>query len=164
MEERLGSILERVLDRLGMKRRLKEATVLTVWGQEVGPKLARMTRALQVEQGVLIVSVRNSVWANELGFFKRELIKRVNARIGEGTIKDIRFVVGVPPGMLRAEVAPEETETEEATLGEYVSTSRRQEKQEPRAAAFQLDEATIADPRLRTALEGLVRTLGVGKK
>jgi predicted nucleic acid-binding Zn ribbon protein len=84
------------MERLQLEPVLREARALTLWPEVVGPQLAAATRAENVREGVLSVVTRTSSWAFELTFHKERILKALNARLGRGTVRDIRFRVGCP--------------------------------------------------------------------
>jgi hypothetical protein len=91
---RLGVDMERVLGGREMLRKLKEHTAPIVWKEVVGEQIAAATEVLGVSGGVLRVSTKSSVWANELTFYKTDLLKRLNAKLGTPrvpVITDIHF-------------------------------------------------------------------------
>lgn len=92
--EKLSGSLDKVLRRLGLKKRVKERKALQVWQEAAGSKLARCTRPLTVKEGILFVLVANSSWAQHLTFFKPNLLQKINHRLQGNIIKDIHFQVG----------------------------------------------------------------------
>ncbi len=93
--ERLKDPLEKFLRRLGLKGKVKERRALQVWPEAAGSKLASVTRALTVKEGILFVQVANSSWAQHLTFFKPALMRKINRNLQGNYIKDIHFQVGL---------------------------------------------------------------------
>lgn len=87
----LASVLDGVLDRMGLRHGLMEHRALAVWAECIGPSLAGRTAAIHVRQGVLLVAVDSPAWASELSRRKKELLGRLATRLGERVIMDIRF-------------------------------------------------------------------------
>ncbi len=94
----IGGLVASNLDRLQIARKIKEHTAPLVWAEVVGPQLAGATEVIGIENGVLRVSTRSSMWATELTFYKLDIIARLNTRLGaprDGSaplITDIHFV------------------------------------------------------------------------
>jgi len=61
------------------------------WATVVGPQVAGVTQVEAVRDGVLIVRVKNSVWANELTLLKEDMLRRLNSKLGGRVLTDIRF-------------------------------------------------------------------------
>ncbi len=92
----IAKLLGEGLRGLQIERKIKEHTAPLVWAEVVGPQVAGSTQILGVSDGVLRVSAKSAVWANELTFYKTDILKRLNLRLN-GTpsppyiIKDIHF-------------------------------------------------------------------------
>ena len=76
----------------GLDKGVKQNTALLIWDEVVGEKIAENTSAEKVEHGTLTIKVDNSSWRQELVFKKKEIIDKLNSRIGKKTIKEIRFI------------------------------------------------------------------------
>jgi predicted nucleic acid-binding Zn ribbon protein len=78
-----------------LQARLAPATTLaraqSAWTPIVGPLIAANTTPTAEREGILMVSCAASVWAQELELMRPELIDRINARLGPGTIRDLRL-------------------------------------------------------------------------
>ena len=91
--ESLQFVLSRLFKRLGLDDELQGWKAVEDWARVVGPRVARHTRAIAFEQGVLRVEVEGSAWMHELGYLKHDLIKAVNRELGSDRVRDVRFVV-----------------------------------------------------------------------
>ena len=91
--EALGGVLGRLFRRLGIEDELQGWKAVEDWEGAVGPRVARHTRAVGFEKGVLRVEVEGSAWMHELGYLKQELIQAINRDLGAARVRDIRFVV-----------------------------------------------------------------------
>lgn len=87
------SVLETIVNRLGLRAGLSRHRIISLWPRIVGPGVARHTRATEVRGSVICVEVDSSVWMNELAAIKSTLLEKVNALLDEGAapITDIRF-------------------------------------------------------------------------
>jgi predicted nucleic acid-binding Zn ribbon protein len=88
----LGSALETLIDGLGIQGKLREYDAVVFWEKIVGERIAKMTTATKIVQGVLIVQVKTSTWRNELTLRKAEIKQRLNEFAGKEIVKDIRFL------------------------------------------------------------------------
>ncbi len=92
---RIGVVLESVLKKLGLDRRLREAKISQEWARIVGAKIAQHSKPVAVKGRVLFVNVDSSVWLSELRrFFKEKMLEQLHSELGEERIRDIRFRIG----------------------------------------------------------------------
>ena len=72
--------------------RIKEQHALSCWDEIVSPEVLRHTQTQKIARGVLHVLTTSPAWSQELSFLKSSLIEKLNQKLGEGIIHDIRFV------------------------------------------------------------------------
>ncbi|MBM4257096.1 MAG: DUF721 domain-containing protein [Deltaproteobacteria bacterium] len=100
-----SDILGGLIPNLTNSARWREYQVWRVWEEVVGGTLARKARPNKIQNGKLFVTVASSVFMQELQFVKWRLRERLNQTLGEGTVKEIMFVIGpVQAVALRSEV------------------------------------------------------------
>ncbi|HVO76566.1 MAG TPA: DUF721 domain-containing protein, partial [Candidatus Bathyarchaeia archaeon] len=59
---RVGEILPRVLEIMGLDDKFEEARLMQGWAEVVGPVVAKKSRPRMLRDGILIIEVENSVW------------------------------------------------------------------------------------------------------
>jgi predicted nucleic acid-binding Zn ribbon protein len=91
---RLASAITDLADRLAPKTPL--ADVQRVWPAAVGAVIAREATPTAERGGVLTVTCRSSVWAQELDLMGPELVARLNSALGETRIERLRCVAAAP--------------------------------------------------------------------
>jgi len=91
---KLSSIIENVLKSKGWDTAIKEHRVFSIWEEAVGTLIFGNARPKDITRGILFVTVRNSVWSQELSLRKTEIINRLNDKLGKEYIKDIKFIQG----------------------------------------------------------------------
>ena len=91
--ESLGGVLDRLLARLGLDEELRGWQAVEQWPQVVGDRVARHTRAVGIQRGVLRVEVDGSAWMHELQYLRTELIRTVNRALGSDRVREIAFVI-----------------------------------------------------------------------
>ena len=96
--ERIGKILDSLVDTLGLKKKMDDEKVMALWEKVVNRKIAERTRPIKIQGSKLLVEVSGSSWRNELTFLKPELIRKLNSLVGRVVIDDIIFVAGVGRG------------------------------------------------------------------
>jgi len=87
----IGSAIDELVQSLGIKKKIQEYDAVVYWESVVGERIAQMTTATRILQGVLFVHVKTSTWRNELTLRKKEIIDKLNTVIGINAVKDIKF-------------------------------------------------------------------------
>ncbi len=84
--------LKKLLNRLGLSERLNEQEVLAAWREIVGDFLAEHSSPVSLREGILIITVLQPTVRYELDrSWKPEILRKIQARFGAKTVKDIRF-------------------------------------------------------------------------
>ena len=87
----IGSAMDELVKSLGIQKKLQEYEAVLYWEKAVGERIAKMTTATRIMQGVLFVHVKTSTWRNELTLRKKEIIDKLNLIVGLEVVKDIKF-------------------------------------------------------------------------
>lgn len=87
----MGLALDELINDLGIKSRLRECDAIECWEIVVGEHIAKMAMVTRISKGILYVKVNTSTLRNELVLRKRELITKLNTKVGECVVKDIKF-------------------------------------------------------------------------
>lgn len=87
-----GSVIQNLLDQLGVRDQVEESKVVLIWPEVVGQTIARVTEAQAIEHGVLTVKVSNATWRHELTYLKREITTNLNRALGKSLVSDIKFL------------------------------------------------------------------------
>jgi predicted nucleic acid-binding Zn ribbon protein len=87
----VGSAIDELVKSLGIQKKLQEYDAVLYWEMVVGDRIARMTTATRILQGVLFVQVKTSTWRNELALRKKEIKDKLNTLLGAEIVKDIKF-------------------------------------------------------------------------
>lgn len=90
----MGSLISDMFKGMEIETRVKEQTCLLIWDEVVGERIASSAQPEFVRDGKLFVTAKSSVWANELTFYKQELVEKLNRRVGGSVIKEIIFKSG----------------------------------------------------------------------
>jgi predicted nucleic acid-binding Zn ribbon protein len=91
---RVGDVLRERIAALGWDRRLREEEVLTGWDEAVGPQIAAHAQPSHVVNRRLTVVTASPVWTQQLALLKPELLRRIAASFGPGSVTDLYFVTG----------------------------------------------------------------------
>ncbi len=87
----MGQALERLTRSLGIGKMLDEYGVLEVWGPVVGERIAAVSTALRIENGVLFIGVTTAPWRAELSMQRQDIMRKINAAVGKEVVREIRF-------------------------------------------------------------------------
>ena len=87
----VSRILADVLRESGLEDRLQERGPLLRWAEVVGEEIARHTRAVDLEEGELVLEADHGAWRQEVTMLVPEIVAKFNARFGEGTVTGIRW-------------------------------------------------------------------------
>ena len=108
----LGSSLDHLLKRLDRKSGggLLQTRAAQAWYQMDGDSVSSHTTGAHLRDGEMVIYVDSSVWATELSALAEEYRTRINAEIGEESVRSMRFVVSRKVGeQRRVEQAEEES-------------------------------------------------------
>lgn len=90
----IGDILSKNMVALSGRVDLELLTLWKSWTEAVGEEVARHTRPKAFKGSLLIVTVDSSVWIHHLSMMKDEIIARINKKLGEEILREIRFSIG----------------------------------------------------------------------
>jgi len=90
---RVGEILPRVLELMGLDDKFEEARLIQGWAEVVGPVIAQRSRPRVLRDGILFIEVESSVWMQELWFHQRQIIERLKKEFPKVEVKVIRLEI-----------------------------------------------------------------------
>lgn len=90
--DRIGSILNKTFQELGIVKPVHRYQALHLWPQTVGERISRVTEPRKVRGEKLFVKVTSDSWRHELVYHEKHIIDRLNERIGENAIKEIIWI------------------------------------------------------------------------
>ena len=91
---RLDDVLKGLLKQSPLNDGLERQEVLSCWPEVVGTEIARHSRAVSLQDGLLLVQVDGSVWAQELALLRNRIVSAFAERLGDGAVREIRFHSG----------------------------------------------------------------------
>jgi predicted nucleic acid-binding Zn ribbon protein len=90
----ISEVLGKLLPKLGIETRIKEADILTAWSGIVGDFIAQHSQPERLDRGTLLIRVMQSSVRYELDrVWKPEIVRKLRERFGERTIRDIKFIL-----------------------------------------------------------------------
>ena len=90
--QKIGTAINLFLKKNNLEKGVKQNSALIIWGSVVGLEISKNTKPDKVELGILTIKATNATWRQELFFKNKEIIKKLNTRLGENTIKEIRYI------------------------------------------------------------------------
>jgi predicted nucleic acid-binding Zn ribbon protein len=73
-----------------------EELACKAWPAAVGKRIASHTRAVSLTGGRLVVDVEDAIWQRQLLSLKGQLLKRLEAVLGDETVGNIEFRLAIP--------------------------------------------------------------------
>jgi len=89
----LAEVMPGVLRHLNLGQVIEGQKVVEKWQEVAGREISQHTRALEFDKGVLLVSVDNTGWMNQLAFLKPKLLDKYAKLVRRGLVRDVRFVL-----------------------------------------------------------------------
>ncbi|PYK81300.1 MAG: hypothetical protein DME38_00475 [Verrucomicrobia bacterium] len=87
-----GVLLPKLMQKLGLKERLRESEVIDAWSSIVGEFIAAHSAPVALREGVLYVRVLQPSLHYELErVVKTQVLRKLKQRFGGKTIRDLRF-------------------------------------------------------------------------
>ena len=92
VDEKLQDLLAPALRSLGVNGQVRDAQLVDLFAELVGPALSSMCRAERLERDCLVVATSNSALAHQLQLESVALIESINKRLGSTIVRRFRFV------------------------------------------------------------------------
>lgn len=91
----VGELLAGALAKIGKTQQQQTSIVLEAWPEIIGPQLAQMAQAVSINNGVLMVKVKNSALHSLLSRHdKHRILSMIQQRFPAAGIKNILFRIG----------------------------------------------------------------------
>ncbi|MCB0792194.1 MAG: DUF721 domain-containing protein [Flavobacteriales bacterium] len=81
-----------MVDSFGLREKLDEQEVASIWDEVAGGMVARHTKDLSLKRGRLTVTVDSAPLRQELSYLKEQLIDRLNERFGREVVREVVLV------------------------------------------------------------------------
>ena len=90
--QQLKKVLKKAIKESGFKKALDQEDAVFIWGEVVGKNISKVTEVKGADKGTLVVKTESATWRQELHMQKKEIINKINKKIGSIAIKEIRFI------------------------------------------------------------------------
>ena len=88
----LSEALVGFLRESGLEQSVLEVQIADVWPQVMGETVQKLTRSVEVKDGVLYVRVNSAALKTQLFENRFELVRKLNDAVGAQVIKDCRIL------------------------------------------------------------------------
>ncbi len=137
----VGDLLSTVFNGTPAEKRLDEGKIWLVWDAAVGKQIAAKARPMGFRDGTLTVAVASAPWMQQLTFLKKQIIQKVNERLGRDLVQDLYLKAG------RQKILLPQTESVKMP---------RQQPTEDQIRQVAEQTASISDPELHEAFARLL--------
>lgn len=86
----LDAAIDGLIADTGWELAVAAGSVFGRWAQIVGPDLAAHTAPDGLADGELVVTADSTAWATQLRLLAGELVRRLNAELGDGTVRRVK--------------------------------------------------------------------------
>ena len=86
-----GAVLDRLMKARGWEKPKAEATVFGAWERVVGPEIAKHSRPIKLDAGVLTVEAESTAWATQLRMLAATLLKNIAAQVGHNVVTKLNI-------------------------------------------------------------------------
>jgi len=90
--EPLADAIGGLIDTQGWSLAAATGSVFGRWAEIVGPELADHTSPEKLRDGELTVAADSTAWATQVRLLAAQLVRRLNAELGTGTVQRVRVV------------------------------------------------------------------------
>ena len=86
-----GDVLARLMRARGWEKPKAEATVFGAWERVVGPEIAKHSRPVKLDGGVLTVEAESTAWATQLRLLAAGLLKSIAGEVGHNVVTKLNI-------------------------------------------------------------------------
>ncbi len=90
-DQTLGEAMDRLVDAYGLREKLDEQAVASLWDELAGGMVARRTVAVKLRRGKLYIKVDSAPLRQELTYMRDGLIKTINEKMGRVVVEKIQL-------------------------------------------------------------------------
>ena len=92
--DHIGPVMKSVVNEFYKKADQGILKISAVWQEVVGEAIAANTKPATMKGKLLIVNVSSSIWVQELHFMKKDLVQKLNERVGAYLVEEVKFKIG----------------------------------------------------------------------
>lgn len=88
----ISSVIGKIMSSFGISKTYYGWMVVEKWPEIVGKELAKRSKAIRFEDGVLFVAITDDVWRQEISMKSDEIIAQIHSYPFGRSIKQIRLI------------------------------------------------------------------------
>lgn len=88
----IGDALVAFLRDSALEKPLLERQVIELWPELMGPTIGKMTRSVEMKDGVLVIRLSSAALRSELFECRKDLVRKLNEKIGAEVVNDVRLL------------------------------------------------------------------------
>lgn len=88
----IKSVLSQVLENHNLETQIQDINIFQKWSVLVGASLAKQCKPISIEDDILYIKAKNSIWMSELTKRQSELVDLINDKIACQRIKKIILI------------------------------------------------------------------------
>nr|WP_203782693.1 DciA family protein [Actinoplanes rishiriensis] len=96
-----GAVLDRLMKARGWEKPKAEATVFGAWERVVGPDIAKHSRPVKLDGGVLTVEAESTAWATQLRLLAATLLRNIASEVGHNVVTKLNIHGPAAPSWTR---------------------------------------------------------------
>ncbi|MBJ8342556.1 DUF721 family protein [Antrihabitans sp. YC3-6] len=98
-----GSLTGSIAKSRGWSGKVAEGTVFGRWPQVVGEDIASHAEPTTLKDGVLSIAAESTAWATQLRMMQGQILAKINAAVGHGSVTSLRITGPVAPSWRKGE-------------------------------------------------------------
>ncbi len=76
----------------GLEQSVLDVQIEEIWPQVIGETVAKLTRSIEMKNGLLVVHINSAALKAQLFENRFELVRKLNEAVGANVIKDCRIL------------------------------------------------------------------------
>ncbi len=88
----IQKVLNKLLKSYNIEKEVKKEQLFENWEIIIGKNLSEKCIPMKIEDNILFLKAKNSVWGNELNLRQKDLLTLIHEKTGNKIIKKLRFL------------------------------------------------------------------------
>lgn len=88
----VGQAIDKLISLYKLEGKLNEVAIQDVWEDLLGKPIALRTTEIYIKKNILFLKIESAPLKNELWLAKDKLLERLNQKLGNTLLKEIKFI------------------------------------------------------------------------